>query len=271
MQIIKAIFYENYLLKLQLMKKLYIYVLNLVLVIAAQSCDVLEHVAKQSGGTLNLPTKIPLTNEEVIKGLKNALSIGIDSSVFSLSRVNGYLGNELIKLALPPEAKPIVDNLSKLPGGQKLLNDAILAINKAAEDAAPQAKSIFVNAITNMSIQDGFNILKGQPNAATTFLKNNTYSQLTNAFAPKIKNSLSKPLILGYSAETAYKNLIDGYNTASLNGMLFSQVKQNSLATYTTQKALDGLFIKLEQEEKLIRQDPMHQVTEILKRVFGNK
>jgi len=122
-----------------------------------------------------------------------------------------------------------------------------------------------------MSIQDGFNILKGNSNAATTFLKNNTYSQLTNAFAPKIKNSLSKPLILGYSAETAYKNLIDGYNTASLNGMLFSQVKQNSLATYTTQKALDGLFIKLEQEEKLIRQDPMHQVTEILKRVFGNK
>jgi len=253
------------------MKKLIIYLTSILLVFNMQSCDVLEQVAKQQGTGVKLPTKIPLTNEEVIKGLKNALSIGIDSSVFSLSRVNGYLGNELVKLALPAEAKPIVDNLSKLPGGQKLLNDAIIAINKAAEDAAPQAKNIFVNAITNMSIQDGFNILKGNSNAATTFLKNNTYSQLTNAFAPKIKNSLSKPLILGYSAETAYKNLIDGYNTASLNGMLFSQVKQNSLATYTTQKALDGLFIKLEQEEKLIRQDPMHQVTEILKRVFGNK
>lgn len=262
---------KNKMLKLQPMKKLIIYVSTFLAVSSMSSCDVLNEVAKQQGlgnvGTL----KLPLTNEEVIKGLKNALSVGIDSSVFSLSRVNGYLGNELIKLALPAEAQPIVTNLAKIPGGQKLLNDAIVAINKAAEDAAPQAKNIFVNAITNMSIQDGFNILNGNQNAATVFLKNNTYQQLTDAFAPKIRTSLSKPLVIGYSAETAYKNLIDGYNLASVNGMLFPQIKQNSLATYTTQKALDGLFIKLEQQEKLIRQDPLHQVTDILKRVFGGK
>lgn len=253
------------------MKKLIIYVSTITVFTSLSSCDVLNEVAKQQGLKIptSIPSNIPLTNDEVIKGLKNALSVGIDSSVFSLSRVNGYLGNALIKLALPPEAQPIISNLAKVPGGQKLLDDAILAINKAAEDAAPQAKTIFVNAITGMSIQDGFNILKGQPNAATTFLKNETYTQLTNAFAPKINASLSKPLILGYSAQKAYQTLIDGYNLASLNGMLFPTVKQNSLATYTTQKALDGLFLKLEQEEKLIRQDPMHQVTAILKRVFG--
>ena len=255
------------------MKKLIIITSLLTGLTGLSSCDVLNEVAKQQGIKIptNIPTNNPLSNEEIIKGLKNALNVGIDSSVFSLSKVNGYLGNELVKLALPPEAQPVINNISKIPGGQKLLNDAILAINKAAEDAAPEAKTIFVNAITNMSIQDGFNILKGQPNAATTFLKNGTYTQLSNAFAPKIKTSLSKPLVMGYSAEKAYQTLIDGYNLASLNGMLFPAVKQNSLATYTTQKALDGLFLKLEQEEKLIRQDPMHQVTDILKRVFGAK
>ena len=155
------------------MKKLIIITCLITGLTGLSSCDVLNEVAKQQGIKIptNIPTNIPLSNEEVIKGLKNALNVGIDSSVFSLSKVNGYLGNELVKLALPPEAQPIINNISKIPGGQKLLNDAILAINKAAEDAAPQAKSIFVNAITNMSIQDGFNILKGQPNAATTFLK----------------------------------------------------------------------------------------------------
>jgi hypothetical protein len=234
------------------------------------SCDVLEQAAKQQG-LGGITTKIPLTNEEVIRGLKSALNVGIDSSVFSLSKVNGYFGNQLIKLALPPEAQPIISNLSKIPGGQKLVNDAILAINKAAEDAAPQAKSIFVSAITNMSIQDGFNILKGNNNAATVFLKNNTYSQLTNAFAPKIRTSLSKPLVMGYSAEKSYQTLIDAYNLASLNGVLFAPIKQNSLSTYATQKALDGLFLKLEEQEKLIRQNPLHQVTDILRRVFGKK
>ena len=171
------------------MKKLIIITSLISGLIGLTSCDVLNEVAKQQGIKIptNISTNNPLSNEEVIKGLKNALNVGIDSSVFSLSKVNGYLGNELVKLALPPEAQPVINNISKIPGGQKLLNDAILAINKAAEDAAPQAKTIFVNAITNMSIQDGFNILKGQPNAATTFLKNGTYTQLTNAFAPKIK------------------------------------------------------------------------------------
>lgn len=265
------IIYENKMLKLQPMKKLIIYISTCVGLFSFSSCDVLNELAKQQGGLPQLPSSIPLTNEEVIKGLKAALNVGIDSSVFSLSRVNGYMGNALIKLALPPEAQPILNNLVKVPGGQKLLNDAILAINKAAEDAAPQAKSIFVNAITKMTIQDGFNILKGNSNAATAFLKTNTYQQLTDAFAPKIRTSLSKPLVLGISAEKAYQNLIDGYNLASMNGLIFQPIKQNSLATYTTQKALDGLFFKLEEQEKLIRQNPLHQVTDILKRVFGSK
>lgn len=229
------------------------------------SCEVLQHVLQQGGGVANAP----LTNEEVIKGLKNALAVGTDSSVSRLARTNGFFTDALIKLALPSEAQPIISNLSKIPGGQKLLDDAVLAINRAAEDAAPQAKNIFVNAITSMSIADGFQILNGNNTAATDFLKSKTFQQLTDAFTPKVKNSLSKPLVLGVSAETAYQKLIDGYNLASLNGVLWQPIKQNSLSAYTTQKALDGLFIKVADEEKLIRQDPLHRVTDILVRVFG--
>lgn len=249
------------------MKKL---ILGCSLLAVFSACDpkMLEELQKQAGG-LAKNTNIPLSNDEVIKGLRSALSIGTDTSVSILGRTNGFFNDALIKLALPSEAQPIVNNLSKIPGGQKLVNDAILAINRAAEDAAPQAKTIFVDAISKITIQDGFAILNGGNNAATTYLKNNTYQQLTDAFAPRIRTSLSKPLVLGYSAEKAYQQLIDAYNMASLGGSLWAPIKQNSLATYTTQKALDGLFLKVSQEEAKIRQDPFHRVTDILKRVFG--
>ena len=249
------------------MKKL---ILSSLLIISMSACDpkMLEQLQKQAGD-LAKSGNIPLSNEEVIRGLRNALSIGTDTSVSILGKTNGFFGDAMIKLALPSEAQPIVNNLSKIPGGQKLINEAILAINRAAENAAPEAKNIFVNAISNMTIQDGFAILKGGNNSATTYLKNNTYQELTNAFAPRVRTSLSKPLVLGYSAESAYQKLIDAYNLASLGGSLWQQIKQNSLATYTTQKALDGLFLKVGQEEEKIRKDPFHQVTEILKRVFG--
>lgn len=249
------------------MKKL---ILGCSLLALFSACDpkMLEELQKQAGG-LAKTTNIPLSNDEVIKGLRSALSVGTDSSVSILGRTNGFFSDALIKLALPSEAQPIVNNLSKIPGGQKLVNDAILAINRAAEDAAPQAKTIFIDAISRITIQDGFAILNGGNNAATTYLKNNTYQQLTDAFAPRIRTSLSKPLVLGYSAEKAYQQLIDAYNLASIGGSLWKPIKQNSLATYTTQKALDGLFLKVSQEEAKIRQDPFHRVTDILKRVFG--
>jgi hypothetical protein len=254
------------------MKKLILSTCAIGILSILSGCDTLQELSKQNG-LPNFPSipnvNIPLSNEEVIKGLKSALHVGTDTSISILGRTNGYFSDALIKLALPPEAQPIVNNITKIPGGQKLLNDAILAINRAAEDAAPQAKTIFVSAITGITIADGFNILKGGNNAATTYLKNQTYNQLTDAFAPRIRTSLSKPLVLGISAESAYKSLIDGYNKASMNGLLFQQIKQNSLATYTTQKALDGLFLKVANEETKIRQDVSHRINDILKRVFG--
>lgn len=224
------------------------------------SCDEVNQIIEEQG----------LTQEEVVEGLKSALTVGTDTSVTTLSAVDGYLGDELVKILLPEEASVIVTNISKVPGGSLLIDKTIQAINRSAEDAAPEAKTIFVNAITNITIEDGFAILNGDNDAATTYLKTNTESELSGAFMPKISTSLNKKLIGNISAESAYSDLISAYNTASLNGVLFPKVTSNSLTEHTTQKALDGLFLKVSVEEENIRTKASHRVNDILKKVFGD-
>jgi hypothetical protein len=223
------------------------------------SCTELNEVLEDTG----------LSEQEVVEGLKSALTVGTDTSVTVLSAVNGYLGDDLVKIILPDEASVIVTNISKIPGGNLLIEKTIEAINRSAEDAAPEAKDIFVSAITNITIEDGFAILNGENNAATEYLKTNTISQLTAAFEPKISTSLSKPLVGNNSAESAYADLIKAYNTASLNGVLFPKVTTNSLTVHTTEKALEGLFVKVSVEEENIRTKASHRVNDILQKVFG--
>jgi hypothetical protein len=212
-----------------------------------------------------------LTNEEVIRGLREALNVGTDTSVSVLHKLNGYYGDAAVKILLPPEAVVVYEQLNKIPGGSDLLEKTILAMNRAAEDAATEAKPIFVNAIKDITITDGFNILQGNDTAATAYLQGKTYNPLFSLFQPKINASLSKPLVLGMSAEETYSNLISAYNTASLNGILFAQIKTNSLSEHVTTKGLNGLFLKVAEQEKKIRKDPLAQVTDLLKRVFGSK
>lgn len=209
-----------------------------------------------------------LSNEEVIQGLKSALNVGTDTSVTTLSRTDGYFKDLAVKILLPAEAQPVYNVVSSIPGGQLLIDDAVLSINRAAEDAAPEALNIFTTAITGITIADGFEILNGGDTAATVYLNNKTYNPLTDTFKPKISASLSKPLILNTSAEEAYSKLISAYNTASLGGILFPEIKTNTLADHVTRKALDGLFLKVSDEERKIRRDPIHRVTDILKKVF---
>jgi hypothetical protein len=210
-----------------------------------------------------------LSNEEVIEGLKTALNVGTDTSVTRLSALDGYFKDEAVKILLPKEAEPVYNVLTSIPGGQTLLNNAVLAINRAAEDAAPEAKTIFVDAITGITIADGFTILNGGDTAATVYLSDKTRMPLTDLFKPKIQTSLSKPLVLNTSAEKAYTDLINAYNTASLGGILWPEIKTNSLSQHVTEKALDGLFLKVGDEERKIRRDPLHRVSEILQKVFG--
>jgi hypothetical protein len=228
--------------------------------VSLNSCDEFDKIVEETG----------LTNEEVIAGLRSALTVGTDTSVATLSLVDGYLMDEVVKILLPDEAKVIVTNITKVPGGQLLLDNTIKAINRSAEDAAVEAKPIFVDAIKNITIGDGFTLLNGAQNAATEYLKTNTTTGLTAAFKPKISTSLNKKLVGQVSAESTYKTLIDAYNLASLNGLLFPEVKTNSLTDHTTDKALIGLFIKVADEEVKIRTDASHRVNDILKKVFGS-
>lgn len=217
----------------------------------------------------NTPTG--LTNDEVIAGLKQALNVGTDTSVSILNKTDGYFNDAAVKILLPPEAQVMYSNLSKVPGISALMDETILAMNRAAEDAASEAKPIFVNAITGMTIADGFTILNGTDSSATTYLRGKTYDSLYHKFQPKIDVSLNKPLVAGVSAQSAYSNLISVYNTASLGGLLFAEVTTNSLSSHVTNKGLNGLFLKVADQEKKIRKDPIAQVTDLLKKVFGPK
>ncbi|MCB9245622.1 MAG: DUF4197 domain-containing protein [Flavobacteriales bacterium] len=236
------------------------YLVVLLCSISLFSCDELDTIIEDAG----------LTNEEVVAGLRSALTVGTDTSVTTLSAVDGYFGDELVKILLPEEAAVIVSNISKVPGGNLLIDQAILAVNRAAEDAAVEARPIFVNAISGITIEDGFAILNGGERAATDYLRTNTETGLRASFQPRIANSLGKKLVGNVSAESTYAALIDAYNKASLNGILFPQVKTNSLTEHTTERALNGLFLKVADEEFNIRTKASHRVNDILVKVFGS-
>lgn len=228
-------------------------------------CEVLQEVM----GNLDLPTG-GLSTQEITQGLKEALKKGTNKAVKTLSTQDGYYKNKLVQIALPKEAQVIVKNLSKIPLiGQPLIEETKKILNRAAEDAATTAGPIFVNAITHMSISDAVGILKGKDTSATNYLRRSTYKKLTQAFTPKVKQSLGKKLVQNTSAEDAYAKLIKNYNLAAkipFSGL--EPIKTNSLSQYVTKRALNGLFLKVSNEEKNIRDNPAARVTDILKKVF---
>ena len=232
------------------------------------SCAELTQLANQ---TLN--ENKPLTQTEIASGLKEALIVGTNKSADILGATDGYYKDELVKILLPPQPDVIVKNISKIPGGDKLVEDALLSINRAAEDAVSEAKLIFVNSIRNLTITDAVGILKGEENAATQYLRKTTYDQLVTLYKPKIKASVEKKLVGNVSTAQSWDLLTGKWNDVanSVIGKVagFKPVEVK-LDEYLTQKALDGLFLKIEDQEKLIRKDPVARVNDLLKRVFGS-
>jgi hypothetical protein len=214
----------------------------------------------------------PLTNREVINGLKEALIIGAEKAADRLSDVDGYYLDNAVKITLPPEARTITENLSLIPGGDKLIEEVVLRINRAAENAAREAAPIFGRAVREMSIQDGFAILRGDKDAATQYLKSKTHTDLFNLYKPKIESSIDKPIVGDISTRDSWDTLTGHWNkiAASPIGRASNlETVDIELARYLTEKALAGLFHKLAQEEEKIRTNPAARVTELLKRVFG--
>lgn len=201
-----------------------------------------------------------LSNDQVVKGLKEALDIGTKNSTSKASKVDGFNKNAAIKIPFPPEVIKVKNTVEAL-GMKNQVDKFVVTLNRAAEEAAKNAAPIFLDAVKKMTITDGFTILKGADNAATTYLKDKTSAQLKAQFTPIVKQALQKVQITSY-----WNPIITKYN--KIPGV----VKKNpNLDEYVTAKAMEGLFKLLAEEELKIRKDPAARVTDLLKSVFGIK
>lgn len=203
-------------------------------------------------------TKKPLTNDEVVRGLREALNVGTNNSTSSASKTDGFLKNPLITIPFPPEAikvKNTVENLGMKPQVDKFVE----TLNRAAEEASKEAAPVFLNAIKAMTIQDGFTILKGADNAATQYLKDKTTAELIGKFKPIVQKAIQKVEVTKY-----WSPVITAYN--KIPGI---QQQNPNLDDYVTARALEGLFKLIADEELKIRKNPIARISDILKRVFG--
>lgn len=207
---------------------------------------------------LKKSTSANLSNDEIIAGLKEALSVGSSKAAQTVSATDGFFKDAVIKILMPDEAKKVEQKLRSLGMGMQVDN-AIHSMNRAAEDAAKSAAPIFATAVKGMSFADALSILRGSNDAATTYLKEKTSNALTEAFRPVIEGSLEK-----VNATKYWNAVFTTYNK-------FSGDKINTdLHAYVTEKALAGIFYQLAQEEANIRKNPVARTSEILKKVFGN-
>jgi hypothetical protein len=201
-----------------------------------------------------------LTEKDAVDGIKEALIKGTDGSVNLVSKLNGYFSNPEIKIPFPQNAREIESKMRAIGMGSQV-DEVILSINRAAEDAAKSAGPIFVSAVKKMTVSDAIQIVKGQNDAATRYLAKTTTPELKAAFSPVIKASLDK-----VNATRLWADLINAYNQIP-----FVSKQNPNLTEYVTDKAISGLFVMIAKEELKIRQNPAARTTELLKKVFGNK
>ena len=229
-------------------------ILAVVATLTLSACEQLQQAAT------TVLTQQVLSNEDIGNGLKSALEIGIGKGADVLSQKGGYF-NSAFKIQLPPEARQITDRLKVVPGFNKVEDIVLEKINAGAEDAATKAKPIFVSAIKQMTFTDALNILMGDKNAATAFLKRTTYDQLYQAFSPVIVQSLDK-----FDARKYWGDAVNTYNKIPL----IKKVNP-SLDDYVTREALNGLFTMVEQKELSIRSNKAERVTDLLQKVFAKQ
>ena len=224
-------------------------ILVLLTIFFFSSCDVLK----------TLPATTSVTQAEAAQAIREALDQGVGRGISFLNKTDGFFGNNVYKLFLPPEAQKIENTLRNIGMGS-IVDRAILQINRAAEDAVGYASPIFVDAIKEMTITDAINIIKGQPDAATQYFRQKTTQKLVNAFTPIVKQSLDK-----FSATKYYGDVVNTYNNfpTTLNKL------NPDLPSYVVDKAVNALFDQIAQEEANIRANPVARTTEILKKVFG--
>ena len=201
-----------------------------------------------------------LDESVVIDGIREALRVGTQNTVLSTSQLDGYLGNELIRIVLPEQLESMASTL-RTAGLGSYVDELEVGMNRAAEMASAEARDIFWKAIREMTVADAFGILNGDDNAATEYFRRQTLDELTGRFHPIIEKKIEE---IGLSR--LYSQVADTYNSLPLTGT----PALVDLDEYVTDQALEGLFTVLAQEEQKIRQDPAARTTELLKRVFGS-
>lgn len=215
--------------------------------------DVLKKVTGSSTNSTGTPSTL-----EIASGIKQALEIGTSRGADLLSAKDGFMGNMAVKILFPPEAQKVEKTLRTLGMG-KLADNVILSLNRAAEDAAKEAKPIFVSAIKQMTIADATNILLGSQDAATNYFKRVTTAQLMEKFKPVINTSLAKVGATKYWGDA----------TGQYNKIPLVKPLNTDLSAYVAQKAIDGMFIQVAQEELKIRDNLGARSTSLLQKVFG--
>ncbi|HNR13044.1 MAG TPA: DUF4197 domain-containing protein [Thermodesulfobacteriota bacterium] len=243
------------------MKKSALFVIFLFLWISFGYAGLLDDVKQQAGilGQAAVPGQGGVDNDTAVSGLKEALAIGTENAVKSLSQIDGYFGNSLVKILMPDKIQNVADVLGKA-GFQKHVDDFVLSMNRAAEKAAPEAASIFGDAIRQMSVQDATGIVNGGDTAATDYFKTTTSDRIYGAFKPIISASINE-----VGVTQAYQAMMGKYTSLPF----MPSASSLDLDHYVTTKAMDGLFLQIAAEEKNIRTNPAARVTDVLKRVFG--
>lgn len=229
-------------------------IIAIVFSAAAAQAGFFDNLLKGLGGAASQGTD----DSTVISGLKEALSIGTENAVKSVSQADGYFGNEMIKILMPEKIQKVADVL-KMVGYQKEVDDFVMSMNRAAEKAAPKATAFFVDAIKQMNFDDARKILNGGDTAATDFFKTKTSDKIYEAFKPIISTSMND-----VGVTRSYKQMMGRYES-----LPFVDKQSLDLDHYVTNKSLDGLFYMVGQEEKKIRTNPAARVTDLLKTVFG--
>jgi hypothetical protein len=231
------------------MKKLLL--LSLPIMLLATSCETAKGILGDLGNS-------GLTQQEIASGLKEALSIGATNSTGRLSLVDGFFGNAIHKIWMPAEAQQ-AEKALRAVGFGSTVDKAILAMNRAAEDAAKTAGSIFIDAVRQMTIQDAVGILRGGDTSATAYFRQKTTLALMNTFKPIIDRALANTNATKYWSEvfTIYNKI----STKPVN---------TDLSAYVSQRAMDAIFYEIKNEEIKIRTDPVARVTDLLKKVFGS-
>jgi hypothetical protein len=241
------------------MKKTYL--AALIFSVALVPATSFGQLGKKLNNILKGGSAAGLSQEEAGMGIKEALTNGVTNAVLNLNKTDGFFGNELYKVLLPPDAQKIETTLRKAGMGAQV-DKAILAINRGAEDAVFYAKDIFIGAIKEMTLTDALNIVRGGKDAATQYFKQKTTEKLIAAFTPSVKSSLDK-----VEATKYYGDIVNTYNSFPTT---FKKVNPD-LPSFVVGKTVDALFDQVAKEEANIRENPLARTSDILKKVFGGK